>query len=238
MAWIAPFVSGADITVHRGKSITKDEFKQTVVLRLAGQGTKVDGKLSSDGDSYVFRVADNGEYSAIVWSHPTMWSESPICSHTFIISDDKDADWIADRPTLKVALIVKSEVKLTELFPRLDFVPCRIQMLEGLRARRYAFQWVALKVKANGTLGCDLLLDPGDYILSIPFPAASEGWPPLPRFECSYLATPFSFQIAKDGEGPQTVFVSLMSNATSAEDVRQKSQRSRVQGESLNGARN
>ena len=207
----AALVSAVDVTIQRDASITQEEFKTASLIRLAGQSAKYDGDSSPSENALTYRNVPDGEYVAVVWNPIVTWAESPLWSTSFSVDGSKQVTLTASRPRQKIILHLGTGLHLAELFPRLDFVPCRIQTINKPFAGRFAYQWVGLKPNAEQGLSAEVALDPGEYVITIPYPNASEGWPPLARFDCPYLAMPFTFKAsdaAKDA-APQVVKVSI-----------------------------
>ncbi len=206
------FVAAIDVTIERSPSITENEFKGASLIKLSGQATRYEGGLTTGGNGLVYKNVPAGEYAAVVWNPIITWSESPLWSVSLSIDGSKDIILKAKRPEKKITLSVSSDLKLADLFPRLDFVPCRIQTINATFACRFSYQWLGLQTHEKNTLSAEVNLDPGDYVLIIPYPFPSEGWPPLAQFDCPYLAVPFTFNDAENvnANGSHDVKVSII----------------------------
>ncbi len=191
------FALAVDVTIQRDNSITEDEFKGASLIQLSSQAKKYDGDFSLGKNSITYKNVPNGEYTAVIWNPVVMWADSPLWNHSFSLDSKKDITLTASRPKHRFTLSISSELKLAELFPRLEMVPCRIQTLDKPFAHRFAYQWVGFKPVENNQLTAIVALDPGDYILTIPYPCASEGWPPLAHFDCPYVAFPLTLTEAE-----------------------------------------
>lgn len=149
-------------------------------------------------DRVIFRSLPEGAYSVVGWSKKSIWAASPEIDKTVLM---EDADIVVDlrnvqksdlRPTI-ISFSKSAFKELGKFWQTDEFVPCRIQRIEGIMAPSFGFRWVMLKKTDNNTLEGEMPMAQGDFTLTIPYPTGTEAYPP-PKVPSNQLSQPlFSF---------------------------------------------
>lgn len=174
-------------------------IQQLSLIRLFDSIKSVQALKSDIGeDRVIFRSLPEGAYSVVVWSTKSMWAASPEIDKTILM---EGADIVVDlrnvqKPDSRPVIISFSKLAFKELgkfWQTDDFVPCRIQRIEGIMAPSFGFRWVMLRKTNNNTLEGEVPIAPGDFTLTIPYRTGTEAYPPLKVPPCQLRQPLFSF---------------------------------------------
>jgi len=199
LAWIA---QGADVTVKLADGESPTLLKLVSLERLFEPQEDLKPSVVTD-DTHVYREVKSGSYSIVIWEANAVWRPSPTYDQSITV-ENKDVEVLIRKAIQKYDFMLKLPPKMyadvARLYKGFTFVPCRLQRLQELNAPTFGYRWLILSKVGDSELSSPAEISSGSYLLTIPYPAAAEAWPPprVPRQHLTHPLLAFRLTIGED----------------------------------------